>query len=117
MELSVYERIILLNVLPAEGSFVILKAIRCMVDKLGFSSEELKELNLKQAGEEFENADGVKEIVPAGQIRWKQSADKPKEIKLDDTEKDIIYKELKKLDEEGKLKRDHFDLYAKFFKE
>lgn len=48
MQLTVAERILLLNVLPpAEGPLMFLRAVRTFREALGFSDEEVVELNLR----------------------------------------------------------------------
>ena len=47
MKLSVFERLILLNVMPKEGDFTTLKIIRNLQEALSFSEEELKVLDVK----------------------------------------------------------------------
>jgi len=51
MKLSVLERINLLNLLPAKGSYTNLKLLRVAREALSFTDEEHKVLNFRQEGE------------------------------------------------------------------
>ena len=100
MELGVFERLILLNILPREGDFTTLKIVRKMREGLSFTEEEHKALEFKQEDE--------------GRIRWKQEADKLKEISIGEKATDIIVEVLKKLNDTKKLQDQHYSLYEKF---
>jgi len=102
MELSVFDRLILLNILPKEGDFTTLKIIRKLREDLSFSEDEHKCLEFKQDG---------------GNIQWKQEGDIPKEITIGEKATDIITDVLKKLNTEKKLQDQHFGLYEKFIGE
>jgi len=53
MELSVLERLLILNLntLPATGSIVTLKVKQQLLNDVGFSERELKDYNIRQKGE------------------------------------------------------------------
>lgn len=99
MELSVLERLLLLNILPKEGDFTTLKIVRTMRDDLSFSEEEHKILQFTQEGD---------------QLRWKSGADKPKQINFGEKATDLIVEALKKLNTDKKLTEQHMGLYEKF---
>jgi len=99
MELTVVERLILLNLLPKEGSFINLKLLRTARENLSFDEKEVKTLNFVQNGE---------------QVSWDMSANVIKEVEVGETVTNLIVTELKKLDGEGKLKDEHFSLFEKF---
>jgi hypothetical protein len=101
MELKVYERLILLAILPKEGNFITLKVIRQLREALSFTEEEIKVLNFVQNVEEEK-------------VTWDLAADKPVEIKIGEKATDIIVEALKKLDKEMKLTDEHYGLYEKF---
>ena len=103
MELNVLERITVLGILPAEGSFATLKIVRDLKGALSFSEDELKDLELK-------------EITETGQITWKQEVDKPKEVEIGEKATDIIVEALEKLDKEKKLTEQYMTVYEKFVK-
>ncbi len=100
MELGVFDRLILLNILPKEGDFTTLKIVRKMREDLSFTEEEHKALDFKQENE--------------GRIQWIQEADKPKEISIGERATDIIVEVLKKLNDDKKLQDQHYSLYEKF---
>jgi len=98
-ELSVLERLVLLGILPKEGDFVTLKLVRKLRENLSFDEAEIKELNFIQDGD---------------QVRWNEKADIVKRINIGDRMNVLIYETLKKLDNEKKLREEHFSLYEKF---
>ena len=101
MKLSIMERILLSQLLPAEGTFVTLKLLRVLKEDLSFTEEENKKLEFKQNGDS---------------LQWKEDG-KQVDVKIGDTMNEIIIKVLKDLDEKAKLTDQHFSLYEKFIKE
>ena len=99
MKLTVFERIILMNILPREGDFRTLKILREFRESLSFSEKENKRLAFKREGPK---------------VLWKQSAARLKEVKVSDVIKDIIVETFKRLNEQKRLKEEHLDLYEKF---
>jgi len=98
MKLSILERILLSQLLPAQGTFQTLKLLRVLKEDLSFTEAENKTLEFKQDGDT---------------LQWKENG-KQVEIKIGDTMNEIIVKELKELDESAKLTDQHFSLYEKF---
>jgi len=99
MDLSVVERLVLLSLLPQEGSYINLKLLRTAREELSFSDEEVGILNFVQEGD---------------QVRWNMEADVIKDVAIGQVVTLMIVDSLKKLDGEGKLKNDHFSLFEKF---
>jgi len=99
MKLNTFERLILLNILPKEGTFTTLKIVRKLRETLSFNEEEHKALNFKEKD---------------GQIQWVSAADKEKDIVIGEKATDIIVETLRKLDKEKALKDEHYSLYEKF---
>ncbi len=100
MELTVFERITLLNVLAQfQGDFTTLKIVREMKEALSFTEEEHKSLQLR---------------VEGGQAFWLSEADKPREISMGEKAAEIIREQLTALDERKMLTDDHYTLYVKF---
>jgi len=93
------ERLVLLNILPAEGNFMTLKLVRKLREELSFNEEEHKTLNFIQDGD---------------QVRWNEEANVMKEVRVEGKMLALIVDALTKLDEESKLKNEHFTLYEKF---
>jgi len=102
MKLSVFERLNLLSIFPAEGSFTNLKIVRKAREDLSFDDKENKLLNFKQLDD--------------GRITWNIDVVDDKEVNLGEVAKELIKKELKKLDKEEKLTENHFSLYEKFIR-
>jgi len=100
MKFNVLERVVLMNLLPKEGSFANIKLLRVARESLSFDDLENKKLNFVQT----ENS-----------LNWNPEADiVGKDIELGEVVTQMIVKELKKLDEEEKLMEDHFSIFEKF---
>jgi hypothetical protein len=99
MKLTVGERLVLMSVIPSEGDFVMLKVIRKLQEDLSFSEEEHKQYKFVQA---------------ESRVSWNDKADQDKEVEIGEKAKDIIVLALSKLNDEKKLKFEHFTLYEKF---
>jgi hypothetical protein len=100
VKLSVFDRLILLNILPKEGDFTTLKIMRKMKEDLSFSEEEHKALSFKTGDN--------------GAVSWKTEGDTNKEINFGEKATDLIVETLKKLDKDKKLKEEHYSLFEKF---
>lgn len=98
MRLSVGDRLVLLSVIPQEGDFTTLKIIRNMKDDLSFSEEEHARLNFRQEGET---------------MFWEENT-LEKEVNFGEKATDIIVNAFKKLNNEKKLRMEHYELYEKF---
>lgn len=98
MKLAVIERAHLLNLLPTEGKFDMLRTVRETKEKLAFD-DDAEELALK----------------PLEDGRW-QCADwsREKEISLSPKAIMLITKALTDMEEKGKLPDKYFTLYQKF---
>jgi len=99
MELKVFDRLILLNIMPKEGDFTTLKIVRKLREDLSFSEDEHKALEFKQED---------------GQVQWKQAGDIPKDVPIGEKASDLIADVLKKLDKEKKLQDQHYRVYELF---
>jgi hypothetical protein len=104
VKLSVYERLVLLNILPKEGNFITLKILRQIREELSFNEKEIKDLKL--------TSDPVK-----GTATWIPEKDPNKEIEIGRETKKIIVEVLEKLDKDSKLSQEHLSLYEKFVEE
>ncbi len=103
MELGVFDRLILLNILPREGDFTTLKIIRKLREDLSFTEEEHKQLQFK--------------MLDGGRVEWKQDGDIPKEIPIGEKANDVIVGVLKKLNADKKLMDQHYSVYERFIGE
>lgn len=97
--LNVGERMLTLAQLPQEGSFVTLKMIRGLVERIGMKPEEITLFEVKEAD---------------GQIMWNRAGMEPIEYEFADAEIEIIAKSLKQKDTEGKLRQEMLPVYEKF---
>jgi hypothetical protein len=102
MELKLVERLVLLQVLPHEGSFATLKIVQKLKSDLAPSEEEFKEMDIKDGGE--------------GRIEWSPEKDLGKEIPIGEKASDIIVMSLKKLDRDGTLTLEQTGVFEKFIK-
>jgi len=104
MELTVQERINLMDILPRQGNFVELKIVRNLREELDFSEEELQK--------------GEITIVPLtdGRANWVSKAPNKvvKDCNITELAEGIILTALKTLDEQKKLRAAHLTLYEKF---
>jgi len=99
MILTVFDRLILLNVLPKEGDITSLKIVRGLREDLSFSEDEHKELELRYEG---------------GNVFWKEDVNISKDINIGERAKDIIAGAFKTLNKNKKLTEQHLDLYERF---
>ena len=100
MELTVFERIALLNVLGHfQGDFTTLKIVRELKEALSFTEEEHSALDLR---------------IEDGQAYWITEADEAKDIPIGDKATGIIREQLADLNERKMLTDDHYSLYVKF---
>lgn len=98
-ELNVGERLIILSILPKEGNIITVRVIQGLTQRLGLTSEEITEYDVKA-----EN----------GVTRFNIKALEPKDFEFHDVEMDIIRTQLKKRDTDQKLTAEMITIYEKF---
>jgi len=101
VKLNLYERVVVMSLLPVEANFVTWKIIKDLQMELAPSEEEAKiagMVNLPEGGVKAENW-----LLVVG-----------KEIVFGDIALGLVVDALKKLDGEEKLTNDHFTVYEKF---
>lgn len=98
MDFTVEERFTMLNLLPPTGNLLTMRIVHDLRQALAFSEKDLKVMDIQQTGE---------------QLRWKNGVG-PKEIKVGQKAKSIVYGELEKLDKDEKLNASHLLLCEKF---
>jgi len=104
MELSVYERLLLGNILkPMQSNFATLRIVRDLLGELSFSEEEHAALELR--------------MEDGGAIHWKREADEPKKIEIGPKARKIIADRLRDLSARNLLTLQHMDLYERFVDE
>ena len=101
MKLGVFDRLILLNILPKEGDFTTIKQVREMREDLSFNDEELGLLQFKTDEK-------------SGNIQWKADVVGERDINFKPTANSMIVDALKKLSTDKKLTEQHYGLYEKF---
>lgn len=99
MELSTWERIRLLAILPEKGNFVTLKIVQNLRMRLSFNEEEAIRLQFKDDGEK---------------MMWNPDGDVPREFHFGPKTTELIVTELKKLDRGKDLDIQLLQLFEKF---
>lgn len=102
MELNVLERLLLLNILPAEGDFTTIKIVRTLREELSFTEEEHERLQVN---------------VSDGKVQWDMGKEVLRNFVFGNKARDLISEDLKKLNVEKKLTEQHLSLYEKFVEE
>lgn len=103
MELTVYERLMLLQIVPVahqRGSFVRQRALGDYLSDLGFPDEEIEELELT--------------THPDGRITWDEEAAMVREINLSPVRREMTMESMKKLDDEGAITPSLMPVFDKF---
>lgn len=100
MDLNVRDRILLLALLPIEGTLDTIKIVKDLRSDLSFSEEEHKELGLQRS--------------ESGTYTWNEDEPHLKSIDIGDKGKEIISDVLKELSTSEKVTISHIDLYEKF---
>jgi len=109
LKLNVPERLGLLQMLPKEGNYALLKLLRETEDKLSFTEEEHKEYSLKYVTTPPDQY-GRTSI----QIQWKKDIeDKYKEFDISDIIIDEVRKQLIHQNDSNKLHPQDISLYEK----
>ena len=103
IKLNLFERLVVMSLLPTESNFITLRIIRDLQGILAPTEEEIKLSGL----EAMEGGVNAKD--------W--NAVPEKEIVFGDIAKSIIVDALKKLDEAKQLKMEQFSVYEKFILE
>jgi len=99
MELNLMERLMAVQILPKEGSFVTLKITRDLQGVLAPSEAEYKEFEVVQDGE---------------QTKWNEKGREEREVVIGEKATDILVEALKNLDKDKKLTLQFMSLYEKF---
>ena len=110
MFLSLTDRFMLLEILPAQGDFATLKIVRKLREALSLTETEFKEYGVRTAGQTLD--DGT--VVPEGRIAWNAAGNEPKDIPIGEKATDLIVEALKRLDREKQLTEQHIGLYELF---
>lgn len=98
MDLLIYDRLVLLSILPKDGNLVTMRVVRTLNERLGFTEEEIAKHNIK----EHEN----------GNVTWDEG--EPKPIEIGAKAREIIVNALNELDTQKKVEPKHLPLFDKF---
>jgi len=104
VKLGLFDRLVCLALLPAEGSYATLKIVRELQMELAPTEEESKLAGIR------DNMLGSGGVI--AELGWDKVEDK--EIVFGDVAKGIIVAALEKLNTEEKLTQQHFNLYSWF---
>lgn len=88
MKLNVKERLLIIGILPQEGSLSEMVDVYDLVRELKLSSEEKAEISYVESG---------------NYIKWDNEKDKDKDINISEDQLSIIKKEIDSLDKKGKI--------------
>lgn len=99
MVLTVKERLVLLNLLPAEGNLVTLRLVREAREALSFSEEENAVLQFEQIND---------------RLKWSDEAPQEAEVELGQTVVGMIRERLVALDKQAQMRDEHLSLCDKF---
>jgi hypothetical protein len=97
--LSVYERLLLLNVLPREADITQLRIVRDLQETLGFPEAEAQALGFMHEGTV---------------VHWNREAAQDKTIEIGPVGWALIAERLRELSEQKKLTLEHLGLYERF---
>lgn len=134
MEFNVEERLTMLGLLPAEDKLITMRIIHDLRQGLAFNEAELALLNFQQSDGRLGWNSSIKrnaidisdsaiteeqtlrvEILPNDEGNPEEILIiGPKTIKVGQKAKSIIYDELEKLDNDGKIRESHLSLVDKF---
>lgn len=96
---SVMERLLMSNLLPAEGDIVTLKIVRDLKGELSFTEQEVTELKMKQVDE---------------MVYWDTTNPLVKEIEIGPKGMSLIVDKLEQLENSKKLSMQQLPLYERF---
>jgi hypothetical protein len=99
MNLSVLDRLLLLNILPQEGDITSIRIIRKLREDLSFSEQEHKDFAIEHT---------------EGQVKWDAKTAVDKDVVLGPKAQVFVADVLKKLSTDKKLTEQHLALYEKF---
>ncbi len=102
MDLTIMDRVLLLNILPAEGSITTLRIVRQLREDLSFSEKDHEDFKL---------------VVEDGQIKWDPALATTKSIEFGKKAEKLVVEALQKLSRDNKLTLQYVDLYSKFIPE
>ncbi|KKL67453.1 hypothetical protein LCGC14_2134820 [marine sediment metagenome] len=103
MKLSVLERLVLLNILPAQGTITTIRIVSDLRAALSFSEAEHKKLKFSTAED--------------GNTRWESDNIKDKDIAIGPKAHVLIQESLQKMSDEENMSVDLLSVWEKFMDE
>lgn len=104
MEFNVFERLMMLQVVPIahqqKGNYVTQKALADFLGDIGFTDDEIEELDLQ--------------MRPDGQVKWDTEAEYAKDIEISPVRRQLVLESLQALEDRGQVTPQVFPLFAKF---
>lgn len=101
--LSILERVLILNLLPAEENVITLRIIKNLKSTLSFSEDEIKKYDIRTVADE----------TGKSSLRWKPDAPN-KDVEIGPKCTEIIIQALNALNDKKKLTEAHLSIYDKF---
>jgi len=98
--LTIGDRLMLLQTLPAEGDIITIRILRDLKTRLGITEAEHQELGII--------------VSPDGRVQWQAEKDKPKDISIGKVARAIINEALTKLNDNKKLTEAHLNIWDLF---
>lgn len=99
-ELSVMDRMVLLNILPERGNLTTIRIVRELREELSFSESEHETMNLRQLDD--------------GRVMWDEGKVPDKGLDIGPQAANVIRDTLEKLDKDDDLTADHLGLCDEF---
>lgn len=99
MKLGVFDRLMILNNLPAEGNLTTIRIVRELREGLSFTEEEHSILKFRQE---------------EGAVHWEPDADYEVDIPIGEKGMEIVRKALEELSKAEKLTEQHLSVCEKF---
>lgn len=99
MNLSIKERLVLLNILPGQETYANMLVIKNLRDEVGFSEEDHQYLGITEND---------------GDVSWDPDKQADKEVSIGVTAYGIIKKAFKKLDSDQMVSIELMDVYERF---
>ena len=101
--ISIGNRLRLLNILPAEGTLLTIRIVRELREGLSFSEAELEDAQVR-----------TEELEGRTITRWEEDSIPDKTLDIGPKAAEMIRKALGELDQAGKLRVEHLDLCELF---
>jgi hypothetical protein len=115
----VFERVVLLNSLPAldQGSRETYRIRDELIKDLSFSEEELAALEFHYPGETYVDDDGTERTVRPGEVKWKDGVVADKDVPLSGQRLLVVRRHFEALDRAERLRPPHIPLYDRIMAE